>query len=355
MLINLAFTFASACYSQTLTDTLPHSKNAVLEVFTAVRCSFCPAGHRLLDSIIGENPGRIIPVSMHPYTVGSSLTTPYSGSPDLRRIYIDAFFTIPFVHESMRFFPGAFINRRTWQPAIREQSTDKWRQFTDTILNESSPLNIGIGAVYNPASSLLSIDVEVYFTDTVNETCTLYVMLTEDSIVAEQKNGGVNYIHNHVFREALTAQWGDTLCTQANKDSLFLKNFVFDNSTSQYLIQNSNIVAYLRNAANEKIITGAIITANNIIVSANKTDIKQRILLYPNPSKNHVFVDLQCEGSQAESQDVKIYDITGKLCLSQRFAAKELIFIDLHELKQGLYLVKVNTGNNVYFSKLVKD
>lgn len=291
---------------------------------------------------------------MHPYTVGSSLTTPYSGSPDLRRIYIDAFFTIPFVHESMRFFPGAFINRRTWQPAIREQSTDKWRQFTDTILNESSPLNIGIGAVYNPASSLLSIDVEVYFTDTVNETCTLYVMLTEDSIVAEQNNGCVNYIHNHIFREALTAQWGDTLCTQANKDSLFKKNFVFDNSVSLYLIQNSNIVVYLRNAANEEIITGALISANNFIVT--NEDIMQEqssVLFYPNPCNNEIFIKLQGLYDKHHEYFAEIYNLSGVLCYSARLGNESIKQINITGLEKGLYFVKLYGGSQIFFEKII--
>ncbi len=189
---------ASICLSQTLTDTITHNKNAVIEGFTAVRCSYCPTGHALLDSLINESPERIIPLAMYPSNVSGSLTTPYTGSPDLRRTFVNEFFTMPFVHDSVRFFPGAFINRRQWRPVKREQFRDKWRTCTNLILNETSPLNIGIAAVYNPSSFSLAVNVEVYFTDTVNSLCTLYLMLTEDSIIAEQLNGGVNYIHNHV-------------------------------------------------------------------------------------------------------------------------------------------------------------
>lgn len=344
----------SKCFSQTLTDTFPHNKNAVLEEFTAVRCSFCPSGHALLDSIIDENPGRIIPVAMYPSNVSGSITLPYAGSPDLRRTFVNEFFTIPFVHDSIRFFPGSFINRRQWQPARREQFKEKWRPFSDTILNEISPVNIGINTVYNSTSSILTVDVEVYFTDTVNSTCTLYVMLTEDSLVAEQLNGGVNYIHDHVFRESFTAQWGDTLCLQANKGALFTKHYVFDNTTLQYLMQNTHIAAYVRNASDEEIITGTMLATDNIIVSTNEIEIAEpNIQLYPNPSDG--IVNLVCDKSTKSPCTIEIYNVSGVLCHSDNIIFDKTQQLDLRNFKKGMYFVQIKTDDNIFVRKLVID
>ncbi len=353
------YALVSKGFSQTLTDTLPHNKNVVIEEFTAVRCSYCPTGHLILDSIVHENPGRIIPVAMYPSNVSGTLTWPYTGSPDLRRTFVNEFFTIPFVHDSIRFLPGAFINRREWNPGRREQSRDKWHLYADSILAETSPLNIGIATLYNQSSSMLSVDVEVYFTDTVNSMCTLYVLLSEDSIVAEQNNYGITdmfYIHNHVFREALTAQWGDTLCLQANRDSLFTRHFVFDNSSQQYLMQHAHIAVYVRNASDEEIITGQIIATDNIIVSINEIEpTEPNIQLFPNPSCGLVNIDLISKEVVKGPCFIQIYNVSGVLCFSDNFIIDRTNQLDLSSLKKGIYFVNIQTDNNVFVRKLILD
>jgi len=354
ILVSLFFLPPSTCYSQTLTDTLPHYKNAVVEEFTAVRCYFCPSGHALLDSICDENPGRIIPVAMYPSNVPGTLTLPYTGSPDLRRTFVNEFFTIPFVHDSIRFFPGAFVNRRQWKPLKREQSRETWRQHTDTILNETSPLNIGIASVYEQSSSILTVDVEVYVTDTINSMFKLYVILTEDSLVAEQLNGGVDYIHNHVFRESLTAQWGDTLFLQANKGALFTKHYVFDNTAQQYLMQNSHITAYVRNGANEEIITGALIANDNIMVSTNENETTEpNIQLFPNPSEG--MITLSYDKIVERPIIVEIYNISGILCYSGQIVDEMKQQLDLSGLTKGLYFVQIKTRDTIFTKKLIID
>jgi len=354
VLVSLFFLPPSTCYSQTLTDTLPHYKNAVIEEFTAVRCYFCPSGHALLDSIIDENPGRIIPVAMYPSNVTGTLTLPYAGSPDLRRTFVNEFFTIPFVHDSIRFFPGAFVNRRQWKPLKREQSRETWRQHTNTILNEMSPLNIGIASVYQQSSSTLTVDVEVYVTDTVNSMCTLFVMLTEDSVVAEQLNGGVNYRHNHVFREALTAQWGDTLFLQGNKGALFTKHYMFDNTALQYLMQNSHITAYVRNASNDEILTGAVIANDNVIVSTNENEAAEpNIQLFPNPSVG--MITLSFDETVERPIIVEIYNVSGILCYSAKILDEMKQQLDLSGFTKGMYFVRIKTRDTMFTKKLIID
>jgi len=236
----------------------------------------------------------------------------------------------------------------------REQSRETWRQHTDTILSEKSPLNIGIASVYEQSSSILTVDVEVYVTDTVNSVCTLYVLLTEDSIVAEQLNGGVNYKHDHVFRESLTAQWGDTLFLQANKGALYTKHYVFDNTALQYLMQNSHIAAYVRNASNEEIITGALIANDNIIVSTNGNETAEtNIQLFPNPSDG--IITLSFDKIIEKPIAVEIYNVSGILCYSGQIVDEMKQQLDLSNFTKGMYFVRIKTMNNIFTKKLIID
>ncbi len=340
--------------AQILTDTLPHNKNAVLEEFTAVRCYYCPLGHCLLDSMLQENPGRIVPVAMYPSNVNGLLTVPYTGSPDLRRTFVNEFFTIPFVHDSLRFFPGAFINRRQWQPARREQSRENWRSFAGTILSEPSPVNIGISAVYDQSTYQMNIGVEIYFTDTVNTCCTLFVVLTEDSLIAEQYNGGVDYAHNHVFREALCSQWGDTLCLQAGEGTLIARQFLFDNSQNQYAMDNCHIAAFVRNAVSEEIITGNFVAVDNTFVTGIGENIQEnKITLFPNPSNGKVCINPGHKQDVAAIKKVKIYNTAGVLLYHNCIDIHDGQILDFSFLKEGFYLVYFETATDFLTGKLI--
>jgi len=198
--------------------------------------------------------------------------------------------------------------------------------------------------------------VEIYFTDSVNDSCALYVFLTEDSLIAEQYNGGVNYVHNHVFREALCLQWGDTLCSQVNKGTLITRNFVFDNSGSQYAMHHAQVAAYVRNSANEEIITGSRVAVSNLVVTAStNTPQHNTLVLFPDPSDGRFFIIPQGEHDMTSITKVKIFTATGILCYAADMAVGEGQLLDFSFLRQGLYLVYFETTKDFFAAKLIID
>ena len=241
-------------FSQNYVSPEPADKNVILEEFTGVRCSNCPAGHAVAQSIITNNPGRAFAVSYHPYN--SSYTTPYPGNPDFRRHFPDALYTIPYCGSS-RFMPSAFINRRIWPDGERIQSRNKWVQYSNTIMSESSPVNIGLTSNYNSTTKELNITVEVYYTAHVSDINSINVILTESGLVAQQAGGSTNYIHNHIFREVFTAQWGDTITESTTLGSYFTWEYIFDNTTTAYDMSNCEIIAFIVNLNNDEDISGA--------------------------------------------------------------------------------------------------
>jgi hypothetical protein len=341
---------------QQYADTIPLNKNAILEEFTAVHCFFCPAGHALLDSLITENPGRVFSVAMHP--ANTSYTAPYAGSPDFRRSFVDAFFSIPFATDSLKFFPGAFINRRLWQPGRREQYTSHWREFTDTILNEPSPANIGLHTLYNYGSNELTVEVEIYYTDTLATPHNLYVFLTEDSLIAEQNNGGVYYVHNHIFRESLTAQWGDTVISSGMPGCLYTHTYSFDNSLMQYNIQNCHVLAMLRDAGSEEIINGKCVPVQDFLTASDKLQAgKEKINIFPNPFSDAISVefDRQIKGPLS----YRLFDVTGKLLLSEGNQECDIngqqLRIDIPLSIEGhFFILEIRNGEQKYRKPLLR-
>jgi hypothetical protein len=69
------------------------------------------------------------------------------------------------------------------------------------------------------------------------------------------------------------------------------------------------------------------------------------VLLYPDPVKDILNVVCNLEYS------ARIYNLQGDLM----FSCKNKPRLDLSDLKPGIYLLEIETGNNLYRNKLVKE
>ncbi|MBU2649390.1 MAG: PKD domain-containing protein [Bacteroidetes bacterium] len=238
--------------AQNYVSTQPLNKNAILEEFTGVQCPNCPAGHTVMAGILESNPGRAFCVAYHPSN--SNFTTPYSGNPDFRRTYPNAFYSTPYCGSS-RFMPSSFIQRREWN-GEKIQSRTVWVQYADIIMAEASPLNVGMASTYNEVTHMLDVTVEVYFTQTINNTLSIYVTLAENDLVAQQSGGSATYVHKHTFREAFVAQWGDPMNGPTTQGSLLVFEYEFDNTSTGYLMENCELMAFLVDNTTEEVISG---------------------------------------------------------------------------------------------------
>lgn len=253
-LMVLAFLFVSSwIQAQYYVPTEPMNKNAIIEEFTGVQCPNCPAGHQVVAQILAANPDRAFCVAYHPFN--SNYTTPYSGDPDFRRHYADAFYTTPYCGTS-RYMPSAFINRRLWEPPERLTQRTTWTARCNTIMAESSPLNVGMATSYDQGTQDLTVVVDVYYTDNVTGDHNLMVTLAENNLVSQQSGAGANYVHKHTFREAFVDQWGDPLSTNAQQGTYYRNTFVFNNATMGYDMSNCELLAFVVDNTNEEVISG---------------------------------------------------------------------------------------------------
>ncbi|MCI5054758.1 MAG: T9SS type A sorting domain-containing protein [Flavobacteriales bacterium] len=79
---------------------------------------------------------------------------------------------------------------------------------------------------------------------------------------------------------------------------------------------------------------------------------KNQINCYPNPTQGFIRLDLS--SVTAENAAVEIYSIDGRLKLNRQFTKSPSSFdLDLSSYENGIYLVKVLTGENEYTSRVV--
>lgn len=95
---------------------------------------------------------------------------------------------------------------------------------------------------------------------------------------------------------------------------------------------------------------------NNVSLSDNALSSLSSGVLYPNPVKDHAYVSLQL--LKSEMIEIELFSLTGTLLRSEVFngqSGQNMVDLDLNELKAGVYLVQVKSGNQSSTKKLIKE
>lgn len=203
-----AFAFAASLSAQVIVGTDPMLKNSILEEYTGIHCGYCPDGHAIAQAIMEANPGRAFTIAIHQ----GSFATPSAGEPDYRTDFGDALAG----QTGLTGYPSGTINRHVFSGNKTALSRGSWSASAAQIMQETSPVNVGISSAYDAASRQLTINVELYYTaDAPTSSNFINVALIQDSIYGPQTSGGAgnNYRHMHMLRHLITGQWGDEVTT----------------------------------------------------------------------------------------------------------------------------------------------
>ncbi len=350
--LSLITLFHLSLMAQTIVSTVPENKRAILEEFTGTGCSNCPGGHTLAANLLTANPHQLFILAYHPSN------SSYTSSDPMASSYPAAFYTQPFISPSNRYMPCAMISRRVWGGVERIQGTANWTSDVATIRGEPSPLNVGVTSSYEETGKILSVTAEVYFTADVTSSLTIYAMLLESGIVATQSGGTSPYTHNHVFRHAFVAQWGDDVAAPTTQGTLKTFTFTFDNSVKNYDMTQGEVVVFIRDAGNEEIISGngAAVNETTPISIEEPRQALSGVTIYPNPAREEATISATL--AEPGNVNITISNLAGQVLHAVDYgsmpAGNHLFRID-DEIPEnaGIYLVKVQTGSQSAVQKLM--
>jgi len=344
----LAFAMSFGLSAQTIVGTSPTNKVVILEEFTGVNCPNCPGGHQTAANMITNYPGQVIVQAYHPSN--SNFTTPGSGEPDLRRSYLDGFYSSSYI--GSRFMPSALVNRREWgNPAEKAVGQGSWESSAQTIMAEASPVNVGVVSMYDANANTLTVDVEVYYTADVSNPTTIYVHLLEDGIIAAQSGngGGQNYEHKHIFRENISSgAWGDPIAGPTNTGYLFADQYTFDlsNAIDPIDVTKATVVAFVYDQTTEEIYSGAQFAANGSSASIDELASTESVTIYPNPTNGSALIEVV--SAEAQDSDLVVIDATGTIVSSQAVSLEQgenvLPINENLDLAKGIYIVRVGSA-----------
>lgn len=355
-------------FSQTLVSTSILPRNAVLEMFNGINCAYCPDGDMRAEQLYNAFPGRVNLIIIH---TGALADTILPGQPDYRTQFGAAI-------DSMAggtSYPSGTMNRVVWpgtysQPPYFPQNPPNnlvirrpgwWDNAYPTtgtgaaiILNGgNTPVNIGAETLWNDITRELTVNVELYYTSTETQNNKLNVAFLENNIIGIQSTPSgydSSYVHDHMLRNLLTGQWGDTITT-TTQGTLVTRNYVYTVPVG-YNIDSSDVTVFVTQADNKTTHTSVTIAAKNATTSGiNETNENITIGIFPNPASDQLYIS----GLAPGIREIKILNMLGTELLTINTGQSPNRMIDISELPPGIYLIYIKTRNQVITKKVVVE
>ena len=176
----------------------------LVEGFTGQGCSNCPSGHTTMHSILEKAPTKTVVVEHHA-----------GYYPDWFTMNDDLNYTW-FYGANTTSAPAIMINRSAVPlvndyPVFNMQLGDKIEAAINYVYEQQQPyVSLQLETSYDEATRKAKVKLNITPHTNMPTAQTLFnVVLTQDSIKAQQTNGGTLYAHRHAFRGTLTGNtWG---------------------------------------------------------------------------------------------------------------------------------------------------
>ena len=244
--------------AQLLVSTDPQLKNVVLEEFTGIHCGYCPAAHAIGRELMENNPYRVVIISIHQ----GNYASPGEGEPDYRTQWGD-----PIAEQAgVIGYPMGTVNRHLFNGTHTAMSRGDWIASANQIMNDPSPVNIGVQSIFDSLSRELSITVELYYTeDSPFPVNKLNIALLQNHIFGPQLGGNVGneYEHMHMLRDLITGQWGEEI-NSTTQGSFIQKEYVYvvpeQINDIPIVVEDCEIAVFVSETQQE-IYTGAVVSA----------------------------------------------------------------------------------------------
>ncbi len=206
---------SATAFAQLPVSTVAENKNVILEEFTGIYCGYCPDGHVKAKAVKDANPNDVFIMNVH----AGGYATPNGNDPDFRTSFGDALAN----QSGLTGYPAGTVNRHVFSGSATAMGRSAWEASANTILGESSYVNVALESTIDYITREVVVDVELYFTANGASSINLNVALTQNSVEGPQsgasgfnpsqilENG--NYNHGHMLRHLLTGQWGDVITT----------------------------------------------------------------------------------------------------------------------------------------------
>ncbi len=235
----------------------PEEKHVLIEEFSGVKCKNCPAAQQEAAKISSNNLNKIHIITIHPLGINNTLTTPFAvkdgdafnSTYDFRTAVGANIYNLvgPGVNGGL---PMGTVNRKFFSgEPFRNMNYQNWAAHVNSELTIPTPVNIKLSA--KNIGDSVSIEVTLLYTDYPSDTNHfLTLSLIESGMIDYQESTDINgvtifvkeYVHKHVLRAIVTADYGDILKAKLEPGRIFFKKYSYKRDPS-WVKTNLDIVA----------------------------------------------------------------------------------------------------------------
>jgi len=319
----------------------------LLENFTGQACSQCPAGHTAIESALEnwnskEGNPEVIMVSHH------------SGYyPDSFTMKEDMEYTS--LYPGSTYAPAFMVNRMSFGTQTAPVSGTGVAVVTEALEYASATMPyvaLNLETSFDAAARKLDVKVKANtFNEIPEDIRTINVMLCQNNIIANQSGMGSQYIHDHVFRGALTGNaWGIQKPFKAGTSEEYEVSYVIPESIHASYYKESEDCEYDIPAVPENMYVVAYVAVYD------KDNTSKRYILNCAAAK---LGENKMQGGFAGVEDVESHVVTpairivdGKATVDADCQSIEVynlagMRIDNDNLPCGLYVVRAVTADGV--------
>ncbi len=249
--------------------TTVSNKNVILEEYTGINCGYCPDGHKIANQLATNNPGRVFPINIHVGSYAANTYTTTFGTALMNQTGLDG-------------FPSGTVNRHVFSGSVTALGRGEWSSACNTIMAQTSPVNIAARGTLDWSTRVLSLTVQLYYTaNEATSTNKLNVAIVQNNVLGSQSGSSLNptqvvgsqYNHMHMFRGYITGQWGEEITT-TTQGSFVEKTYTYTIPESlgspnaiTAKLQDLHFIAFVAQG-NQEILTGCQAEIENINMPA---------------------------------------------------------------------------------------
>ncbi len=215
--------------------TTSNFRKVLLEDYTGHTCPNCPRAAESAELLLSRYNDSIVVIANHvSATFAAPKTLTYKE--DFRNTASEEWDKVQNFGMSNAGLPKGMVNRQ--KPFAQNHSA--WASLIPIALNKPQTVKLDLISYYDPSSHYLSVKIKTTFKKTWINPVNLIVILTQDSIIGQQKDGAppsgsitdpndpsnrLNYQFDHIVVESINGTWGQLIKNSPTEnDTLTIQN-----------------------------------------------------------------------------------------------------------------------------------
>ncbi len=299
-------------------------QKVIVEVGTGTWCPACPAVVDILHGFVDEG----LDIAIIEYHIGNN--DPFQNSDSLLR---SQYYDFPF-------YPTTYYDSNHVPIDVWATPSAHFALYEDRV-NTLSSFSLDIDAQIDIEALSGTIEIEKV-ADYDGSNIVLHVVLTESNIpYAWQGETELNYTERKMFPDGNGTALNFTGSNMLTEDF----SFVLDPS---WTAENLEVTYFIQDNETKEILQGDTFKMD-VLSNGENLEVVRTSYFYPNPTKNELY--LSANDIQAV-KSIEVYDILGKLILSQKEFKNAL---NVEDLTQGVYLLSYYENDVKKVTKFIKE